>query len=159
MPHVTHAADAMARVVLRNALFAGRATFDPQSIPRCTYTEPEVASIGDNDSGNRVLRVELADLDRGATDGACGFVKLFLAAKSDRILGATVVGSQAGEIIGTISLALAHRLRARAFANTVFPYPTYTESLRKLGDQFNRERLTPWVARLLRGWLRWTRKS
>ncbi len=159
MPHFTHAADAMARVVLRNALFVGRAKFDPQSIPRCTYTEPEVASIGDTDSGNRVLRVELADLDRGATDGASGFVKLFLAAKSDRILGATVVGSQAGEIIGTLSLALAHRMGARAFADTVFPYPTYTESLRKLGDQFNRARLTPWVARLLRGWLRWTRKN
>ena len=159
MPHFTHAADAMARVVLRNALFLGRAKFDPQSIPRCTYTEPEVASLGDTSGGNRVLRVELAELDRGATDGAGGFVKLFLAAKSDRILGATVVGPHAGEIIGTLSLALAHHLGARAFSSTVFPYPTYTESLRKLGDQFNRERLTPWVARLMRGWLRWTRTS
>ncbi len=157
MPHLTHAADAMARVVLRNALFGGRARFDPWSIPRCTYTEPEVASLGDTGPNNRVLRIGFDELDRGATDGAAGFVKLFVAANSDRLLGAAVAGPHAGEVIGTLALALANRLGVSAFAGTVFPYPTYTESLRKLGDQYNKARLTPLVACLLRAWLRWGR--
>ena len=153
----THAADAMARVVLRNALFAGRATFDPRTIPRCTFTDPEVAAVGDTGPGNREFHLDFQHLDRASTDGAAGFLKVFTAARSDRILGAVCVGPNAGELIGTISVAMSNRLGLSKLANVVFPYPTYTEAMRKLADQFNRGKLTPVVKRLFRTWLRWGR--
>ncbi len=153
----THAADAMARVVLRNALFAGHATFDPMTIPRCTFTDPEVAAVGDTGPGNREWHLDFQHLDRANTDGATGFLKVFTAARSDRILGAACVGPNAGELIGTISVAMTNRLGLSKLANAVFPYPTYTEAIRKLADQFNRGKLTPLVKRLFRTWLRWRR--
>jgi pyruvate/2-oxoglutarate dehydrogenase complex dihydrolipoamide dehydrogenase (E3) component len=153
----THAADAMARVVLRNALFAGRATFDPTSIPHCTFTDPEVAAVGDTSSDNREWHLPFSGLDRAQTDGAEGFLKLFTAARSDRILGAACVGPNAGELIGTVSAAMANGIGLAKLGGAVFPYPTYTEAVRKLADQFNRGKLTPLVNRLLRAWLRWRR--
>ncbi len=153
----THAADAMARVVLRNALFAGRATFDSMTIPRCTFTGPEVAAVGDTGPGNREWHLDFQHLDRANTDGASGFLKVFTAARSDRILGAACVGPNAGELIGTLSVAMSNRIGLAKLANTVFPYPTYTEAVRKLADQFNRGKLTPLVQRLFRTWLRWWR--
>lgn len=155
----THAADAMARIVVRNALTPTRAATNWHLLPWCTYTDPEVGSVGLNerraaDHDPRVFRLDLKELDRGAADGAGGFVKVLAAKGRDRILGATVVGSHAGELVGTLSLAMTHGLGLKKLADTVFPYPTYTEALRKLGDQFNRTRLTPFAKRLLGGWLR-----
>ena len=153
----THAADAMARVVLRNALFAGRATFDPNTIPHCTFTDPEVAAVGDTGPGNREWHLPFSELDRANTDGAEGFLKVFTAARSDRILGAACVGPNAGEVIGTISVAMANRVGVSKLGGAVFPYPTYTETVRKLADQYNRGKLSPLVQRLFRTWLRWRR--
>ena len=66
----THAADAMARVVLRNALFAGRATFDPLTIPRCTFTDPEVAAVGDTGPGNHEWHLDFRKPLRGICFGS-----------------------------------------------------------------------------------------
>jgi pyruvate/2-oxoglutarate dehydrogenase complex dihydrolipoamide dehydrogenase (E3) component len=159
----THAADAMARVVVRNALFPTKARTTSLTIPWCTYTTPEVAHVGqredDHDWGEPadVFRHDLAHLDRGATDGAGGFVKVLVRKGTDRIVGATVVGPHAGELIGTISVAMTHGVGLKKLADTVFPYPTYTEGLKKVADAYNRTRLTPLAARVLRAWLRWFR--
>ncbi|MBX9581601.1 MAG: FAD-dependent oxidoreductase [Gemmataceae bacterium] len=151
----THAADATARIVVRNALFPTKAKASALTIPWCTYTDPEVGRVGiaGADDGD-VYRLDLRELDRGATDGAEGFVKVVTATGKDCILGATVVGPHAGELAGSFSLAMTHGLGLKELADTVFPYPTYTEALRKLGDQYNRTRLTPFARRLLGGWLR-----
>ncbi len=160
----THAADAMARVVIRNALFPTKARFSALTIPWRTYTGPEVGRVGLSESEARAAgrnlvayRVDIPNLDRGATDGAEGFVKVLVPTGTDRIVGATVVGPHAGELIGTISLAMTHKIGLKGLANTVFPYPTYTEALRKLGDQFNRMRLTPRAKWALGAWLKWFR--
>jgi pyruvate/2-oxoglutarate dehydrogenase complex dihydrolipoamide dehydrogenase (E3) component len=160
----THAADAMARIVIRNALSPTKARLSSLTIPWCTYMSPEVGRVGLSESeakaaGRTVTayRVDFPHLDRGATDGAEGFVKVLVATGTDRIVGATVVGPHAGELIGTISLAMTHRIGLTGLANTVFPYPTYTEALRKLGDQFNRTRLTPRTKWALGVWLKWFR--
>ncbi len=160
----THAADAMARLALRNALFPGRESFEPLLVPWCTYTDPEVAGVGpwgsvpERSRGpGDVFRTDLSQLDRGATDGAAGFVKVTAAKGTDRVLGATVVGPHAGEIIGAVSLAMANGVGLKQIAGTIFPYPTYTEALKTVADQYNRTRLTPFRARLLRAWLRWFR--
>ena len=104
-----------------------------------------------------VYRLDLRELDRAAADGATGFLKILTRRGTDRILGATAVGPHAGEWIGTASLALTHGIGLKKLANTVFPYPTYTEALRKIADQYNRTRLTPRARRILGVWLKWFR--
>jgi pyruvate/2-oxoglutarate dehydrogenase complex dihydrolipoamide dehydrogenase (E3) component len=96
-------------------------------------------------------------LDRASTDGAENCLKALVQHGTDRILGATVVGPHAGELIGTLSLAMTNRIGLKTVANTVFPYPTYTESIKKIADQFNRSRLTPRAKGLIGTWLRWFR--
>ena len=69
---------------------------------------------------------------------------MVLAARgTDRILGATIKGPCAGELAGTLSVAMSNGIGLEALANTVFPYPTYTEAIKKMADQYNRTRLSP----------------
>src|SRR5207253_1274913 len=150
-------------VVVRNALFPFRAKWSARYLPRCTYTDPEVASFGGNPDKAKaampgyidVFRVDLRHIDRAAAEGTAGFVKV--GAWGGELWDATVVGPHAGELIGTISLAMTNGVGLKRIAETVFPYPTYTEALRKVADQYNRTRLTPLAKRLLGGWLRWMR--
>ena len=160
----THAADAMARLVLRNALFPGRGKVSSLTIPWCTFTDPEVARVGlsEQDAAERgvlvtVHRFDLGELDRAHTDGTGGFIQVLVHKGTDRIAGATIAGPHAGELIGTLSLAMTNRIGLKGIAATVFPYPTHTEALKRIADQFNRTRLTPFVANLSRLWLKWSR--
>jgi pyruvate/2-oxoglutarate dehydrogenase complex dihydrolipoamide dehydrogenase (E3) component len=154
----THAADAMARAVIRNALFWGRARASGLTIPWCTYTDPEVAHVGlyENEAKQRGIACrtflqELASVDRAVLDGeAEGFVKVLATARGDRILGATIVAAHAGDMISEITLAMAGGLGLSAIANTIHPYPTQAEALKKVGDAYQRTRLTPLVRWLLR---------
>ncbi len=154
----THAADAMARIVLQNALFFGRKRVSALTIPWCTFTDPEVAHVGlsAEDAARRAdvvtLTVPLADVDRAILDGeTTGFARVH-ADRRGRILGATLVSRHAGETIGELALAMTHGLRLGAVASTIHPYPTQAEAVRKLGDAYQRTRLTPRLRRVL-GWL------
>jgi pyruvate/2-oxoglutarate dehydrogenase complex dihydrolipoamide dehydrogenase (E3) component len=161
----THAADAMARIVLRNALFFGRARVSRLVIPWCTYTDPEVAHIGLTPADAEKLGIALetfgvpfAEVDRAVLDGEVdGFAKVHTARGSDRILGATVVAAHAGELIGEIALAMTQRCGLGALAGTIHPYPTQAEAWKKLGDARQRRRLTPFRASVLRKLLAWRR--
>jgi pyruvate/2-oxoglutarate dehydrogenase complex dihydrolipoamide dehydrogenase (E3) component len=161
----THAADAMARIVLQNALFKGRARASALTIPWCTYTDPEIAHVGlyENEARERGIAFrtftqELHDVDRAVLDGEDeGFVKVITDARGDRILGATIVAAHAGEMISELTLAIVGRLGLRTIANTIHPYPTQAEAIKKLGDAYNRTRLTPMVKWLFEKWLSWTR--
>lgn len=161
----THAADAMARIVIQNALFKGRARASALTIPWCTYTDPEVAHVGlyeheANERGVafRTFTQELHDVDRALLDGEDeGYVKVIVDARVDRILGATIVAAHAGEMISELTLAMVGRLGLRTIANTIHPYPTQAEAIKKLGDAYNRTRLTPTVKWLFEKWLSWTR--
>lgn len=161
----THLADAMARIVIRNALFFGRARASALTIPWCTYTDPEIAHVGlyEADAQARGLKVrtliqELAHVDRAVLDGQTeGFVKVLIADGSDRIIGATVVASHASEMVSELTLAIAKGIGLSALADVIHPYPTQAEAFRKLGDQYNRNRLTPRVKRLFERWLSWAR--
>ena len=161
----THIADAMARIVIRNALFLGRERMSALTIPACTYTDPEIAHVGmyEHEARARGMRVStfvqpLGDVDRAVLDGETeGFVKVHVREGSDQIVGATVVASHAGEIISELTLAIARQARAFHDRSTIHPYPTQAEAIRKLGDTYNRTRLTPRVAWLLRRWLAWRR--
>ncbi len=161
----THIADAMARIVIRNALFYGRARMSTLTIPWCTYTDPEIAHVGlyEAEAESRGIKVrtfvqELDAVDRAILDDETdGFVKVHIKQGSDRIVGATVVASHAGEMLSELTLAIAKGIGLGAIADVIHPYPTQAETFRKLGDQYNRTRLTPRVKRIFERWLAWTR--
>jgi len=161
----THAADAQARIVIQNALFFGRKTMSALHIPWCTYTDPEVAHVGLNArdaqaAGLEVttVTVELKDVDRALLDGAtAGFARAAIKKGSDQLVGVTIVAEHAGETIGEAVLAMNQRIGLSSFAGTIHPYPTQAEVLRKLGDAYNRTRLTPTVKKIFERLLAWRR--
>ncbi len=161
----THAADFMARIVIQNALFKGRKKSSSLVIPWCTYTSPEIAHVGLYEQQAREKGIEVdtfiqnfRGVDRAILDGQeDGFVKIHVRKGTDTLVGATIVARHAGDMISEISLAMTHGLGLKKIGSTIHPYPTQAEAIRKLGDQFSRTRLTPFVKRLFAGWLAWTR--
>ncbi len=161
----THAADAMARIVIANALFRARQKFSSLVIPRCTYTDPEVAHAGllpreakDRGKNLLTLTVPLQGVDRAVVDGeSAGFARIHLKRGTDHILGATIVARHAGEMINEITLAMTAGVGLSAIGKTIHCYPTQAEAVRKLADQYNRTRLTPFLKRVINVWMKWQR--
>jgi len=157
----THMADALARIVLANALFGGWKKATGLHVPWCTYTSPEVAHVGlyaeeAEARGHAVdtITVPMADVDRAVLDGdEAGFFRVHLERGKDRILGATLVSAHAGETISEVTLAMTRRLGLATLAGVIHPYPTEAEAIRKAADEYNRRRLTPTVKRVLGWWL------
>ncbi|WP_240732135.1 mercuric reductase [Geobacter sp. FeAm09] len=161
----THTADALARILIANALFMGRQKASGLVIPWCTYTDPEIAHVGlyERDAREKgipvaTLTVPLTEVDRAVLDGETeGFARVHLRAGTDRIIGATIVARHAGEMINEFTLAITGGLGLGDIARTIHPYPTQAEAIKKLADAHNRTRLTPLLRRTLGGWLRWQR--
>jgi pyruvate/2-oxoglutarate dehydrogenase complex dihydrolipoamide dehydrogenase (E3) component len=161
----THTADALARILIANALFMGRRKSSSLTIPWCTYTDPEIAHVGMYEQDARAMGIEvttltvsLADVDRAILDGEGeGFARVHLRKGTDKILGATIVARHAGEMINEFTLAITNGLGLAAIGNTIHPYPTQTEVVKRLADAYNRTRLTPFVKALLTRWLKWRR--
>jgi pyruvate/2-oxoglutarate dehydrogenase complex dihydrolipoamide dehydrogenase (E3) component len=162
----THNSDFQARIVIQNSLFFGRARASALTMPWCTYTDPEIAHVGlyERDAAARGIVVrtfvqEFRDVDRAVLDGdTLGFVKVHVRAGSDKILGATVVARHAGEMLPELTMAIAHGIGLGRLANVIHSYPTQAEATRKLGDAYNRTRLTPLVKRLFGAWLAFSRR-
>ncbi len=160
----THAADFLARTVLRNALFFGRARASNLIFPWATYTDPEVAHVGLTEAeakargiDHSVIEIDLEDNDRAVLEAETeGFVKV-LHDRRGRVLGGTIVAAHAGEMIGELTAALQNGTSLGAMASVVHPYPTVADAIRRAGDAYNRTRLTPWKAKLLSRLLRWRR--
>ncbi|MEZ4595104.1 MAG: mercuric reductase [Chloroflexota bacterium] len=160
----THTADATARIVLQNALFLGRKKYSDLVIPWTVYTDPEIAHVGlfDYEAEAQGIEVDtftwqVADTDRGRTDGEEGFVKIYVRRSSDKILGATIIARHAGEMISEITTAMMAGAGLSTLAQTIHPYPTQAEIIKKAADAWNRTRLTPTVAKIFKTWLRWNR--
>ena len=155
----------MARAVIQNALSFGRKRWTELVIPWCTYTSPEVAHVGlteqqAKEEGREIdtYTQHFAEVDRAMLEGETdGFVKVHCKKGSDKILGGTIVAPSAGDMISEITLAMTHNLGLSQIGSTIHPYPTQTEAIRKLGDQYNRTRLTPLVKSLFERWLKWSR--
>jgi pyruvate/2-oxoglutarate dehydrogenase complex dihydrolipoamide dehydrogenase (E3) component len=147
----THHADAHARIIVQNALFLPTARASQLIVPRVTYTEPELAQVGatreELDDRKRpfdAYRVDYQDTDRGRITGdRHGFVELLVEQGGKRILGATIVGSDAGEQIAAICIAMTGGQGIDSFGRAILPYPTRAEALKRLADQYNRRRFTP----------------
>ena len=160
----THAADAMARIVLQNALFPGRGKGSSLVIPRCTYTDPEVAVVGLTEAEARergvavdVLIEEMSHNDRAVLDGeTSGFAKVLLARGTDQIVGATIVASNAGDMLNELTLAMTAKIGMSVIGLAIHPYPTQAEVIKRLADQLSRRRLTPFVQKIFKLWFDWT---
>jgi pyruvate/2-oxoglutarate dehydrogenase complex dihydrolipoamide dehydrogenase (E3) component len=162
----THAADAMARAALRNALFFGRARMSSMVMPWVIFTDPEVAHAGLYEVEARAAGFDVAtiterfeDVDRAVLDGEDeGFARIHYDRKTGKILGGTIVARHAGEMIGELTLAITNGLKMGALSATIHPYPTQAEAIRKIGDAYNRARLTPTVRKIFQKWFAWRRK-
>jgi pyruvate/2-oxoglutarate dehydrogenase complex dihydrolipoamide dehydrogenase (E3) component len=161
----THAADAMARIVIQNALFFGRKRASALTMPWCTYTDPEIAHVGlypkeADEQGIRLetFTIELAKGDRAILDGETdGFLKLHARTGTDTIVGATLVARHAGEMISELTVAMVAGAGLGTLAATIHPYPTQAEVFKKAGDAYSRTRLTPRIRHLFEVLLRWRR--
>lgn len=159
----THAADAMSRIVIQNALFHGRRRASTLTIPWVTYTDPEVAHVGvsasdvqASDGRLHTITVPLSDIDRAVVDEeADGFVRVHH--ERGRLRGCTIVARHAGEMIGEAVYSITRGGTLSALSSTVHPYPTQAEALRKAGDLYRRQSLTPRVRAWLARYFAWTR--
>ncbi len=161
----THMANQQARVVIQNALFPVKARMDYRAVPWCTFTDPEVARVGLNEAEAnarnlpvRAIRVDFAGIDRAVCDGDTrGFLKVLTPPGRDDILGATLVGAHAGELIHALILAMRGGLRLRDLAGTVHIYPTLAEIFRRAGDESRKAGFTPTLQGLVQRYLEWRR--
>jgi len=161
----THAADFAARAVVQNALFVPSKKLSSLTIPWCTYTQPEIAHVGlyERDASRAGIEIdtfvrEFSDVDRAIAEGdEGGFVKIHVQKGGDKIVGATIVARHAGDLISEISVAMAGSVGLSKLASVIHPYPTQAEAIRQIGDAYNRTKLTPVAARVLRSFFSWMR--
>ena len=160
-PALTHAANYHAGLVIRNALFRLPVRADDSAVPWATYTDPELAQTGLTEAQARArgMKIRVArwpyhDNDRAQIErDSHGHIKV-ITTRNGKIVGATIVGSQAGELIAIWALAIAQGLNIRALTNVVFPYPTLSELGKRAALDFFTPSLTkPWVRRII-GWMR-----
>lgn len=154
----THMAGYQAGVVLRNIVFPfKKAAVDYSAVPWTTYTRPEVSHVGYTEQSAResgkfkdIVFVDLKEMDRAQTDNdTTGFLKLILGRKN-RIIGATLVGNKAGEIIPLASTAIRNRMKAAGFMAQIFSYPTEAEIFKFAGYAFAKRSFKPWMKGMIR---------
>jgi pyruvate/2-oxoglutarate dehydrogenase complex dihydrolipoamide dehydrogenase (E3) component len=158
----THAADAAARIVIKNALFApfgfGRSRLSNLVMPWVTYTDPEVAHVGLYEQeakakglAPQTIAIPFTRVDRALADGEPdGFVKILHKRNSDEILGATIVARHAGEMISEITLAIVTKQGLSILSGVIHPYPTQAEAIKKAADAYRKTLLTPRTQTLLK---------
>jgi pyruvate/2-oxoglutarate dehydrogenase complex dihydrolipoamide dehydrogenase (E3) component len=162
---LTHAAAHQAWHCATNALFGSFRRFrvDYSALPWTVFTDPEVGRVGLSETQARrrniaceVTRYGIDDLDRAITDGAAeGFVKVLTAPRSDHILGASIVGPHAGELIGEFVTAMRHRLGLRGILRTIHAYPTFMEANRFAAGEWQRCHLPATLLAVAQRYHRW----
>lgn len=157
----THAADAAARIVIKNTLFSplglGKSKVGNLVMPWVTYTDPEIAHVGmyereAKEKGIEIntIKIDFSSVDRAIADGEEeGFVKIIHQRGSDKILGATIVARHAGEMISEITTAIVGGLGLNTLSTVIHPYPTQAEAIKKAADAYRRTLLTPRSQKLL----------
>jgi pyruvate/2-oxoglutarate dehydrogenase complex dihydrolipoamide dehydrogenase (E3) component len=163
----THVASHQAWYAAVNGLLAPFWSYraDYRVIPWCTFTEPEVARVGLSEDEARaqgiaveVTRYPLEDLDRAIADDADeGFVKVLTAPGTDRILGTTIVGPHAGELIAEHVTAMKHGLGLNKLLGTIHIYPTLMEANRFVAGAWKRAHASPRALRFAERFFAWRR--
>lgn len=167
----THAADAMAQIVIQNALFPhpfglGYASVSSLTMPWCTFTAPEIAHVGlyEAEAAKQGLKVEtytykFDEVDRAILDGdEEGFARIHIQEGTDTILGATIVGAHAGDLISEVAVAMKAGAGAKTIAATIHPYPTRAEIIKKAVNLWRKAHFTPRTKALLTKLFAWLRR-
>lgn len=163
----THMASHQAWYASVNAMFGRFRKFkvNYSVVPWCTFTDPEIARVGLSETeaaeqgiSVEIVRYDLDDLDRAIADGSArGWVKVLVKPGTDRILGATIVGASAGELIGEFISAMSHGMGLKKIMDTIHIYPTLFEA-NKFAASTWRKAHTPHgllkVVEVVQGWLR-----
>ncbi|MGI8705037.1 MAG: FAD-dependent oxidoreductase [Sphingomicrobium sp.] len=164
----THFAGHSGAIAAINALAGTLGRLQTDSlVPRVTYTSPEVASVGmtEQQAGKgaqdvEVARYELSELDRAIIDGStAGFVKLVIKAGSDRVIGATIVAPNAGDLIMPWVLAIKQGIGLNEMHRAIYPYPTFSEASRAAAGEWRKAHKPQRLLSLLRRWNGWRRGS
>ncbi|AFY45588.1 mercuric reductase [Nostoc sp. PCC 7107] len=157
----THAADAAARIVIKNTLFSpfglGRAKLSSLIMPWVTYTSPEIAHVGmyEHEAKQQsidvvTIKIPFSSVDRAIADHEeAGFLKILHKKGSDEILGATIVANHAGEMISEVTTAIVNKIGLSKLSSVIHPYPTQAEAIKKAADAYRRTLLTANTKRLL----------
>jgi pyruvate/2-oxoglutarate dehydrogenase complex dihydrolipoamide dehydrogenase (E3) component len=168
----THAADAMAQIVVQNALFPhpfglGYASADKLLIPWCTYTDPEIAHVGMYEKeaiakgiGVETYTFKLEEVDRAILDGQeNGFARIHLRKGTDKILGATIVAAHAGDLINEFTVVMNAGRGAKTIAGTIHPYPTQAEVNKKTVNLWRKAHFSPATKSKLTRLFAWMRRG
>lgn len=162
-PQFTHVAEYHAGIVVKNALFRLPAKLDYRALPWVTYTDPELAQVGMTEGEARgaygddvrILRFPFDEIDRARTDRETeGTIKV-VAHRNGHILGASILGPHAGELIHPWALAIGRRLKISAFATMIAPYPTLGEIGKRAAGDYYAARLFGAATRRLVRFLAW----
>jgi len=157
----THAADAAARIVIKNTLFSpfglGKAKLSDLVMSWVTFTDPEIAHVGMSEAEAKVqgvnyntIKINFDDVDRALADGETeGFVKILHPQGSDKILGATIVARHGGEMISEITTAMIGNMGLSKLATVIHPYPTQAMAIKQAADAYRRTLLTEKTKKLL----------
>lgn len=158
----THMSEHMAKVAVTNALLKVPMKIDHKHVPWATYTDPELAHVGASEKQLResgvsfeIYRFPFSKIDRAITDGqTTGLIKVLAKKWNGKILGASVVGAHAGEMISQYALAMKNGVTLRNFADTIHPYPSYGLGARRAADQWyiknQSESVVKWIQRIFR---------
>ena len=157
----THMAEHAAKVAVTNAILHVPASTGDRRVSWCTFTDPELAHVGAGEEDlkkrgakYRVYRFPFSKLDRAIAESeSVGVVKVF-AAPRGQVLGASILGANAGEMIAEYALAMRAKVGLSTISSTIHPYPTFSSGNRRAADNFVSSRLTPnlvtWIKRLFR---------
>lgn len=156
----THMSEHMAKTAMTKALLKVPASFDTKHVPWVTYTDPELAHVGatvaeleSSGTSFKTYRFPYSKVDRAITDGdTLGEIKVYAKEWNGKILGASVLGARAGELISEFALAMRNGVTLRALSDTIHPYPSYGLAARRVADQWYAQkqsaRVTRWVKRI-----------
>ncbi len=154
---LTHMSEHMAKVAVTNALLKVPMKIDRGHVPWCTYTDPELGHVGateeqlkEDGASYEVYRFPYSKVDRALTESEGeGLIKVFAKKWSGRILGTTVLGVHAGEVISEYAVAMKNGVTLRNLADTIHPYPTYGLGARRAADQWYIKNQSEWQVKII----------
>lgn len=156
-PFFTHLAEYHARCLLQTLLTPFKKKAEDQPVPRVTYTDPEIATLGlleqeaiqkYGEKRIMVYTIPLSKVDRAITQGKEeGFISIITTKWKSKILGATIIAPSAGEMLMEISLAIKHKIPLKKLASIIHPYPIYCRGIRKAADQWLAKVILPLISR------------
>lgn len=143
--------------MLKNALFKYGEKVSQYLIPYCTYTEPEIATVGLNEKQLKKQGIlydsytkHFDHNDRALCESKKGVYKVYTKKGSDVILGASLAGGPAGDLIGTVAAAMHNKVGLQGLGASTFPYPSYAEIFRQMGDAIVKQQYGPKMKSLIR---------